>query len=122
MSPSGPSAAWFTLPSYMRGEPFGEKVYEGPEADAVLVKLALERDGIRCIVVDTNIARGRLRGAVYVVFPTQVERARTLVARHLKGASVSATALSLPWPCPSCGERIEGQFQACWKCGTAKPA
>ena len=23
-----------------------------------------------------------------------------------------------PWKCPRCGEVIEGQFTACWKCGT----
>ena len=23
-----------------------------------------------------------------------------------------------PWKCPRCGETIEGQFAACWKCGT----
>jgi hypothetical protein len=105
----------------MSDEPFREKVYEGPEADAVMVKLALERDGIRTIVVDTNVARVRLQGAVYVLSPTDVERARTIVARHLKGASVSATVLSAPWQCPSCNELIEGQFQACWKCGALKP-
>jgi hypothetical protein len=22
-----------------------------------------------------------------------------------------------PWCCPDCGETIEGQFTACWKCG-----
>jgi hypothetical protein len=100
----------------MADEPFREKVYEGPEADAVMVKLALERDAIRC-----HITRVRLHGTVYVLFPTQVERARTIVARHLKGASVSAAVLSAPWHCPSCNELIEGQFQACWKCRTPKP-
>jgi hypothetical protein len=25
------------------------------------------------------------------------------------------------WKCPSCGEEIEGQFSACWKCGTSPP-
>lgn len=23
------------------------------------------------------------------------------------------------WTCPACGERIEGQFTACWNCGTS---
>ena len=22
-----------------------------------------------------------------------------------------------PWTCPSCGEKLEGQFGSCWKCG-----
>jgi predicted RNA-binding Zn-ribbon protein involved in translation (DUF1610 family) len=25
------------------------------------------------------------------------------------------------WACPGCGEQIEGQFDACWKCGGARP-
>ena len=97
-----------------------EKVYEGPEADAVLVKLALEHEGIRCLVVDTHITRGRLHGAVYIS-PAVADRARQIVTRHLKGAAVSEAAIALPWRCPGCGELVEGQFQACWKCGAPKP-
>ncbi len=25
------------------------------------------------------------------------------------------------WLCPACGERIEGQFSNCWRCGGEKP-
>jgi len=25
------------------------------------------------------------------------------------------------WKCDSCGEVIEGQFTACWNCGTSRP-
>jgi rubrerythrin len=96
-----------------------ETVYEGPEAEAVLVKLALEREGIRCFIVAANAARARLRGAVHVS-PSNAERARQIVTRHLKGASVSEAALMPAWRCVNCGEMVEGQFQACWKCGRAK--
>jgi hypothetical protein len=24
------------------------------------------------------------------------------------------------WTCPKCGERLEGQFSSCWKCGTSR--
>ena len=61
----------------------------------MVVKLALEREGIRCFVADTRVARTRLHGAVY-------------------GSPAP------PWRCPSCDEIVEAQFQACWKCGTAK--
>ena len=27
-----------------------------------------------------------------------------------------------PWACPQCGEHIEAQFDACWKCGEDRPA
>ena len=26
------------------------------------------------------------------------------------------------WRCPACGESVEAQFAACWKCGTPAPA
>jgi hypothetical protein len=26
-----------------------------------------------------------------------------------------------PWSCPHCGEHSEGQFSACWRCGTERP-
>ncbi len=25
------------------------------------------------------------------------------------------------WRCPNCGERVEGQFDVCWNCGTPRP-
>lgn len=25
------------------------------------------------------------------------------------------------WLCPACGERIEGQFSTCWRCGGERP-
>lgn len=28
---------------------------------------------------------------------------------------------SAAWVCPGCGERIEGQFAACWNCATPAP-
>ena len=97
-----------------------ETVFEGSEADAVLVKLALERDGIRCFIVDKSMTRTLPRGAVQVS-PSNVARARQIIARHLKGASPSDAALAPAWRCSSCGEMVEGQFQACWKCGQLRP-
>jgi rubrerythrin len=25
------------------------------------------------------------------------------------------------WRCPECGEALEGQFSACWRCGAPRP-
>jgi hypothetical protein len=97
-----------------------ETVFEGSEADAVLVKLALEREGIRCFIVDQALVRTRRRGSVQVS-PSNAVRARQIIARHLKGASPSDAALAPAWQCAMCGEMVEGQFQACWNCGAPKP-
>jgi len=83
------------------------------------VRLALEREGVRT-GVRTTANRPRLRGAVYVRHARDLERARAVVARHLKGSLPSEAVLAEPWLCRSCGEVIEGQFLECWNCGAAK--
>ena len=98
------------------------RVFEGPEAEATLVRVALEREGIRTAIHSTHAVRARLNGAVYVVDCDQLEHARSVVARFVKGATPSEAALSATWQCPSCGETVEGQFEACWKCGAAGPS
>ena len=32
-----------------------------------------------------------------------------------------ATRAGPPWQCPRCGERLEPQFEVCWRCGTSRP-
>jgi len=79
----------------------------------------LEAEGIGC-----QIRNDRLAGVVgeipfvecwpelWLRRPGDALRARALIdlALHLPSASA-------PWTCPGCGERIEGQFAACWNCG-----
>jgi hypothetical protein len=97
------------------------RVFEGPEADAALVRVALERDGIRTAVHSTHAVRSRLNGAVYVVDAAQTEQARAVVARFVKGSAPREAAVSATWQCASCGETLEGQFETCWRCGAARP-
>lgn len=44
------------------------------------------------------------------------DRARELVTLF-EGGGENAPA----WQCPSCRERLAGQFDACWRCGTTRP-
>lgn len=37
-------------------------------------------------------------------------------ARDLLRAADQPTRID-PWPCPACGESIDGDFETCWKCG-----
>ena len=52
---------------------------------------------------------------VWVSDDAQLEAARALLAqlRHPPWRR---------WPCPGCGEIVEGPFEQCWNCGTAMPA
>lgn len=48
---------------------------------------------------------------VWVLEEADADQARELIA-------CGAPAANTPdWTCPSCGELIEGEFDACWKCG-----
>ena len=96
------------------------RIFEGPEAEATLVRVALEREGIRTAVHSAHAVRARLHGAVYVTDVRDLTRAKAIVSRYLKGSVPSNSAIDAPWTCPSCGESIEGQFQACWKCGATR--
>ena len=35
-------------------------------------------------------------------------------------AKPPAASLLPSWTCPACGERLEGQFTSCWKCGAVR--
>jgi hypothetical protein len=83
--------------------------------------MALEREGIGASIHSTHDVWARLHGAVYVVDPNQIEQARGVVARFVKGSTPSDAALSAMWQCPGCGEAVEGQFELCWRCGATKP-
>jgi hypothetical protein len=43
------------------------------------------------------------------------DRARQLI----NAAKLAEESPSSPWKCRRCGEENEGQFSACWNCGTA---
>ena len=38
----------------------------------------------------------------------------------LETAQEEAVSEQETWECPKCGEELEGQFDQCWKCGTAR--
>ena len=51
---------------------------------------------------------------LWVVRDLDYDRARQLI----DGATADESPAT-PWTCPACGEENEGQFAACWNCGTA---
>lgn len=84
---------------------------------------ALAAAGIRCEVRNTTLA-GAIGDIPWLECAPQLwllddldeYRARELLndlTRQVAGP---------PWRCTSCGEQLEPQFGACWKCGTARPA
>ena len=99
---------------------------ENPIAAHMVVDL-LQAEGIAAVVHGEHIFA--VRGALPVSYPTvwvldedDYDRARELVQAYDQNTTPGGEDLALePWTCPQCGERIEGQFGLCWKCGTERP-
>jgi len=95
-------------------------------AQAHLLRGLLEAEGIESVVIGEfgfNV-RGEAPVTtetlprVCVVNPDDAARARAIAVSFDQGDTAGPAAT---WVCPSCGERVEEQFGACWKCGAARP-
>ena len=58
--------------------------------------------------------------SVWVVDDAQFARANDLLVAFLTG-SFARIFSGERWRCPQCDEPLEGQFTACWSCGTVRP-
>lgn len=84
----------------------------------------LEAEGIRCWV--RNELLSRLAGEIpFVDCALELHLARESDrprAEALLEAWRRPPPPAPPWTCPACGERLEGQFDGCWKCGAPRTA
>jgi len=87
------------------------------------LKNLLEAEGIRCLI--RNELLSRLAGEIpfiecapqlWLLDERDLERARRIVTDLGRQAEIAP-----PWKCPDCGEALEGQFSACWRCGNPRP-
>ena len=87
------------------------------------LKNVLETEGIRCWI--KNELLSRLAGEVpfvecamelHLLREEDRVRAEALLEAWRRGVTGGP-----PWTCAECGELLEGQFSACWKCGAPKP-
>lgn len=101
-----------------------EKVYSSENLImAGHVKSLLESNGIVCIIKNQNLASGvgelppvECWPEVWVINDENYDEAMNLV-----NSVISDNPSKRPqWKC-TCGETIEGQFSACWRCGTDRP-
>lgn len=94
--------------------------------DAHAVKGFLESQGIKAIVRGEFLTSGWGElpvdvCSVWIENDAQYERADALLVAFLRG-DLARELQGDNWRCPQCGEQLEGQFTACWKCGTVKPS
>ncbi|MEJ2698871.1 MAG: DUF2007 domain-containing protein [Desulfuromonadales bacterium] len=92
-------------------------------SQAAILKEILEQEGIACLVRNEELstALGEIpfiecAPELWVIDDEVFPRAKML----LEGWMKSSEAPSEPWVCPDCGEKLEGQFGACWKCGKVR--
>lgn len=87
------------------------------------LKNLLEAEGIRCHIKNEllsglagDIPFTECAPELWLLDDRDFERARRIVA-DLDRAPEAVP----PWQCPGCGEALEGQFSACWRCGAPRP-
>jgi hypothetical protein len=95
-------------------------------AQAHLLRGLLDAEGIEAVVIGEfgyNV-RGEAPMTtetlprVCVVNDDDAARARALAVSFDQGGSAGPAAT---WTCAGCGEAVEEQFGACWKCGAERP-
>ncbi len=86
------------------------------------IKDILQEEGINCMIKNLNLAGalGELPPIecwpeVWVLEDDDYDRASSIVEDLIKESDEYRTS----WLC-QCGEKIEGQFTECWKCGTTR--
>jgi hypothetical protein len=103
--------------------------------EAHYVRDLLEQAGINASVLGESL--GAARGDLPMTQQTlpsvwvsddELERAMKVVNEYLTTTDQDGDGVPFepeagePWTCPSCAERVEGQFAACWNCGAERPA
>ena len=92
--------------------------------EAHLVRGVLEAEGVLAVVQGESLfsARGEAPvtpdtlPSVWVINDADATRAVELLADYRLRAAAGGRATT-PWVCSACGEEVDGQFSACWKCG-----
>ena len=91
---------------------------------ANLLRERLAGEGIVCLVRNDELssALGEIPFVecypeLWLVDDEVWPRARLLLEKWQE----EVAAVGPEWTCPGCGESIEGQFQACWKCSRESP-
>jgi hypothetical protein len=92
--------------------------FDGPNAQ--LIKQLLDDNGIAAVVEGERLYA--LRGDMPTVYPTvwvandaDLPRACEIIEEFTKQSRAVAVRRET-WTCKTCGEEIENQFSACWRC------
>ena len=94
--------------------------------EAHLIRGFLESNGIAAVVRGEFLTSGWGElpvdvCGVWIIDDAQYEQAHALLVSFLRG-DLARQHRGEAWTCAGCGERLEGQFTQCWRCGAMRPA
>jgi putative signal transducing protein len=101
-----------------------KKVYSAESGlEVAMIKGMLEQEGINCLLKNHLLsgALGEIPAfecwpELWITDDNDLSLARDIVAAAISPLQPSSGF----WHC-ACGEKLEAQFSACWKCGEEKP-
>ncbi|OGO95506.1 MAG: hypothetical protein A3F41_02250 [Coxiella sp. RIFCSPHIGHO2_12_FULL_44_14] len=100
-----------------------KKLYSSDDhVELQLLKSKLAEEGIICFLKnEAPPAAGEIppvmaQPELWVIEDQDYAKAMTILQSEMKRLREPRTA----WRCPQCGERLEGQFDVCWKCGHSR--
>ncbi|HOW18219.1 MAG TPA: DUF2007 domain-containing protein [Phycisphaerae bacterium] len=104
-----------------------KKVYSSQDVSEIeILRGLLAEAGIKSTILNQDVAEvagmvpfAEATPQVWVVNDEDEPRALEIV-RQMDSGEARKRFAGEPWTCPRCGEAIEGQFAACWKCGTRR--
>jgi hypothetical protein len=117
----------------MRDDPV--VVFSGTAWQAEQLRGLLEEAGLEAFLQDEVMGRidapalaAAAMGAVKLVVAREHAARAGQILRDfgagdgpLDGPAEPARSEPAPWACARCGQQVEGQFDACWSCGAARP-
>ena len=93
-------------------------------AEIQMLRALLAEAGIECLIRNESltVAMGEIPVSecfpeLWILNDSDYSGAAAIIAEWRSCDAAEAA----PWVCPSCGESIDGQFGACWKCGGEAP-
>ncbi len=104
------------------------KLYIARDAmEAHYLRSVLAAEGIAAAVLGENLstARGELPLTPDTLPSVWIDdedmpRAQDLLAAFTSAHADESAPPADAWLCPQCGQKIEGQFDACWHCGAER--
>lgn len=98
-----------------------KRLFRSPMMSEVgLVRGLLEQAGIACLVKNERLSGAlgdipflECEPELWVLNEADLSKAKRILAEHESPPSAASK-----WRCSHCGELVDGQFSACWQCGT----